>query len=166
MVLGPQEGTLEKPVVPAGTSAHRFGFAPHSQVPLAWQQPPPVEQELSGPVSKVEHLQPAPPFEVWHVTVRHSHVVPPSGQSRSAQQTALGTTASVQVVVLVVTVPDGTAQRHDFPSLGLVHDVAGGGAVSPGGPGGPIAETLPHGLSHCSRRQWARASPAGEPDVG
>ena len=118
---------------------------------------------MSGPAPKVLHVQPAPPFVVAQLTVRHPQLVPPSGQSRSAQQTEFGTRAGVHVVVLLFVVPDGTSQVHDLPSLGAVHDVDGGGAVSPGG---PTADTLPHGLSHCSRRQRARASAAGEPDVG
>ena len=117
---------------------------------------------MSGPEPKVVHVQPAPPFEVAQVTVRHSQSVPAIGQSRSAQQTAFVTSAGEHAVVFGVSVPEGTLHRHDFWSLGTTHVVDAGGVS----PAGPVVETFPHGLSHCASRQVASASLAGDPVVG
>ena len=163
-VPGPHIATLLKPTVPGGASVQMFVVAPHSQPPPEpWQQPPPVEQEGSGPVPKVVHVHPAPLFEVAHVTVRHSQFVPASGQSRSAQHSALGTVSEEHVTLLGGVVPvEGTWQRHCLPSVGTTQDVEVAGVS----PGGPTAATFPHALSHCWRMQAASASLAGEPEVG
>lgn len=122
-------------------------------------------QEVSGPLPNVEHVQPAPPLVVAHVTVRHSQSVPASGQSRSAQHTALDTVSPEHVVpfgAVVLPVLEGTVQRHDLPSLGVTHEVDVAGTS----PGGPTAATFPHALSHCWRMHEARAALAGDVEVG
>jgi len=104
-------------------------------------------------------------LEVAHATVRHSQFVPAMGQSRSAQQTALGTTSGEHVSALGAVVPvvlEGTVHRHDLPSLGTTHEVD----VAAVSPGGPTALTFPQAASHCLRMQLASASLTGEPDTG
>jgi len=166
IVVRPHDDTLLSPAVP-GASEHRFGFAPHSQLPPIEQQPPPVEQEVSGPSPNVVHLQPPPPFVVAQATVLQSHLVPPSGQSRSAQQSAFETLVGEQPRVLAGAVTEGISHAQDLLVESLSHevDVAVLGTGVPGPPGvtgvGKV-ETEPQSLSHCCSRQLASASLAGD----
>ena len=159
-MLRPHCATLVKPVVP-GSSAQMFvPELPHSHpVPEPMQQLPPVEHEVSGPLLVREHVQPLPLAVVSHATVRQSQLVPASGQSRSAQQRALGTVLEAQAIE---SPPAAAAvQRHDLPSLGSVQVVAEAGVS----PGGPSIEGVPHAASHFPRRQlasWSLATDALE----
>jgi len=113
------------------------------------QQLPPVEHEVSGPLLVREHLQPLPLSVVSHATVRQSHRVPASGQSRSAQHSALGMVLDAQVVE---SPPVAAAvQRHDVPLLGTVQVVAAAGVS----PGAPSIDGVPQAASHVSSRQAA-----------
>lgn len=165
-VVRPHEDTLFRPAVP-GASAQKFGFAPHSQLPPMEQQPPPVEQEVSGPSPNVVHLQPPPPLVVAQATALQSHLVPASGQSRSAQQSAFETVVGVQPTALAGAVREGISHAQDLPVEYLSHDVddavfATGVPGTPGVTGVGSVETFPQSLSHCCSTQLASASLAGE----